>query len=68
MGSYKGTLQCHFKTPFTLTDTYTFRDGHYAILFWKIPVYLQILSHFEIFFRDTWKAGKRPKNQRAELV
>ena len=24
MGNYKGTLQCHFKTPFTLKDTCTF--------------------------------------------
>ena len=58
MGSYKGTLQCHFKTPFTLKDTCTFQDGHYATLFWKISVYLRALLHFEIFFGDIWKTGK----------
>ena len=28
MGSYKGTSQCHSKTPFTLKDIRTFQDGH----------------------------------------
>ena len=50
MGCYKGTLQCHFKIPFALTDIFTFRDGHYAILIGIIPVYFRTLSHFEIFF------------------
>ena len=62
MGSYNGTLQCHLKTPFALTDTFTFRHGHYAILFWKIPVYLRILPHFEIFFEDISKVDKRSTN------
>ena len=64
MGSYKGTLQCHFKTPFTHKDTCTFQDGHYTTLFWKIPVYLQTLSHFEIFFGDIWKTGKHQKKKK----
>ena len=62
MGSCNGTLQCNFKTSFALTDTFTFPDGHYATLFWKIPVYLWVLSYFEIFFVDIWKADKRPTN------
>lgn len=53
MGSYKGNLQCHFETPFTLTDTTTFRnEPNFATLFWKILVQVRTLSDFEIFFED----------------
>ena len=59
MSSYKRTLQCYFKTPFTLKDTCKFQDGHYVTSFWKIPVYLQtLLSHFKIFVGDIWKNGQ----------
>ena len=58
MGSYKGTLQCHFKTPFTLKDTCTFQDGHYAALFWKIPVCLRA---FRDIFRGHLENGQTSK-------
>ena len=59
MGSYEETLQCHFKPPVELIDTFTFRDRNDAILFRKIFVYLRTLSYFEIFFEDILKKHKR---------
>lgn len=59
MGSYEETLQCHFKSPVALIDTFTFQDRNDAILFRKIFVYLRTLSYFEIFFDDILKKDKR---------
>ena len=64
MGSYNRNFAvCHFNN-----SLYTYRHLHIVEMgtmrhyFGIIPVYLRTLSHFEIFFGDTWKAGKRPKN------
>ena len=58
MGSYKGTLQSHFKTPFALTDTFTFREWALCNMILENSCLLADIVIFRDIFRGHLKSGE----------